>query len=399
MGAGTAARNQKLFNMMMSIGFFAIFATTMSKNPVLPLFVKALNGSASIIGLISAISPIAGIIFSFPVGLLSDKIGKKRILLVAGFIFLAAPLLYILVSNALWLIPIRFFHGIATAILGPVASAMICDEYPETKGEKLGIYSSATLLGRTVAPLAGGAIISLFAFLGNSWNFKAVYLLAFILSIPVFILIGTLRSVDQTSSTIKKVTVKDFFDSFRTFISEPRLFSTSLVEMSTYFAFGAFETYLPVYLSAAGVPAYQIGIVFSIQVLSLALSKPFFGKLSDTIDRRGQILAGIAIIALSIILIPFFSNLIIISAIGVIFGLGMALSTVATSTYAADVSKKENLGASLGALSSIMDIGHSFGPLITGVIITAFSYFWGFLACAVVCVVTGLNFAVSAYRK
>ncbi len=120
------------------IGFFGIFTTTMAKNPVLPLFVKGMGGTPEIIGIISAISPLAGILFSFPIGVMSDRIGRRKILLISGSVFLLAPLMYILVSNAWYLIPIRFFHGLATAILGPVASAAIAEAYDKNKGEKLG---------------------------------------------------------------------------------------------------------------------------------------------------------------------------------------------------------------------------------------------------------------------
>ena len=58
----------------------------------------------------------------------------------------------------------------------------------------------------------------------------------------------------------------------------------------------------------------------------------------------------------------------------------MSLSTVATSAYVADIAEKEELGASMGALSSIMDIGHSAGPLITGILIASTGYGVGFLA-------------------
>ncbi len=159
----------------------------MSKSPVLPLFVKSLSASETVIGLIAAISPLAGVLFSFPVGMLADRWGKKRLLLISSGVLLAAPLLYLLVNNPFWLVPIRFFHGIATAILAPVASAVILAEYPETKGEKLGLFSSATLVGRTLAPLLGGALISWFLFLGGSLPYRTVYLAAFALSIPVLV--------------------------------------------------------------------------------------------------------------------------------------------------------------------------------------------------------------------
>src|SRR5512137_2118935 len=100
------------------IGFFAIFSTTLAKNPVLSLFVQALGGGDTVLGLIAAISPLAGILFSFPVGVMSDHLGRRRLLIASGLVFLLAPLLFLLITDPLWLIPVRFFHGTATAILG-----------------------------------------------------------------------------------------------------------------------------------------------------------------------------------------------------------------------------------------------------------------------------------------
>lgn len=378
------------------IGFLGIFSTTMSKNPVLPLFVKSLSGSDAVIGLIAAISPMAGIFFSFPVGMLADRWGKNRLLLTAALVLLIAPLLYLLVSNAYWLIPIRFFHGIATAILGPVASAFIVSVYPESKGEKLGLYSSATLIGRTLAPLLGGALITAFMFMGGSLSYRAVYAAAFLLGIPVLVLTLTLKSGDQAAGTaaVKRPTLADFGKSLAEFTRNRRLFSTSLVEAATYFAFGCLETYLPVLLFSKGVPAYQIGLIFSLQILAIALTKPLFGKLADTVDRRIQILFGIVLLAVFIAAIPVFGGTISIAVIGVLFGLAMSVSTVATSTYVADVARQENLGASLGALSSIMDIGHSSGPFIAGMVITATTMAGGFLAAGIVCFLSAVLFAV-----
>jgi MFS family permease len=135
------------------LGFFAIFSTTLSKNPVLPLFSQALGASDAVIGLIAAVSPLAGILFSFPVGVLSDHLGRRRLLIASGVVFLLAPTLYLFIFDPLWLIPVRFFHGTATAIFGPVVAAMIAERFPEKRGEMLGQYSSATLIGRTFAPL------------------------------------------------------------------------------------------------------------------------------------------------------------------------------------------------------------------------------------------------------
>jgi MFS family permease len=371
------------------IGFFAIFSTTMSKSPVLPLFVKSLSGSDTVIGLIAAISPLAGILFSFPVGLLADRLGKKRLLVAASVVFLLAPPLYPLVHDPFWLIPIRFFHGIGTAILGPVASAVIVSAYPDSRGEKLGLYSSATLIGRTLAPLAGGAIISLL-------SYRSVYGAAFLVCVPVLVLALVLGR-DEGSAAVGKVSLADFGASLREFLRNGRLLGTSLVEMATYFCYGVMETYLPIYLAGQGVPAYQIGVVFSLQVLSIALTKPLFGRLADRVDRRVQVFFGILLLTGFIALVPLFRGAIPVGIVAVLFGLAMSVSTVATSAYIADVARQESLGASLGALSSIMDIGHSSGPFIAGVIITATAIGAGFLAAGGVSALAALAFLALAF--
>jgi MFS family permease len=384
--------NQKIIYYLSLIGFFAIFSTTISKSPVLPLYIEALGGKEIIVGLISAFSPLAGILFSFPIGSMSDRIGRKKLLVVSGIIFLVAPLLYLVVNSPAWLIPIRFFHGIATAILGPIASAIIVKAYSGSKGEKLGFYSSSTLIGRTLAPLLGGAIISFFANpLISIMTYKYVYIAAFVLAIPVFILILLIKDDEKTNL---KVSRSDFYSDLKYFFANKKLLLTALVEMASYFSYGAFETYLPLYLALFKIPAYQIGLIFSAQILSIALSKPLFGKLADRIDKRKQIIAGALILGISIGILGFFQSIAALIILGIIFGLGLSLSTVATSTYVAEVTRQDKLGSSLGALSSIMDIGQTIGPFITGIIITYFSYKIGFILSLAVTIITVLMFYI-----
>jgi len=383
-------RRDKLIYYLCIIGFFAIFSTTISKNPVLSLYTQALGGKEIVIGLIAAFSPLAGILFSFPVGILSDRFGRKKFLVLAGAVFLTAPLLYIFVSSPYWLIPIRFFHGMATAILNPVISAIIVSSYQKNKGAKLGVYSSSTLIGRTLAPLLGGFLISYFALYASGlWNYKIVYLAAFIFAIPVFILSWIYKEKKFRKKTLR---IKDFYLDLIYILKNKKILSTSLIQMVTYFAFGAFETYLPIYLSLKGVPAFEIGAIFSIQILSIAFSQPIFGKIADKIDKRKQIVFGILVLSIALSLVTSFSTSFELTIIGIVFGLGLSFSIVATSTYTAEIAKKDKLGASLGGLSSIMDVGHTTGPLITGIIISAFSFFWGFFASLVLSVVVILLF-------
>jgi MFS family permease len=380
------------------IGFFGIFTTTMAKNPVLPLFVREMGGSPEIIGIISAISPLAGILFSFPVGVVSDRIGRRKILLVSGSVFLAAPLLYVLVTDPWYLVPVRFFHGLATAILGPVASAAIAEAYDRDKGEKLGTYSSATLFGRAIAPIVGGALISYFMYKGGLFPYKSVYIAAFFASIPVFIFCFFIKDSEGRHFENKPAR-QDFNESVKYFLGEPRLVSTALADMATYFAFGAFETYLPIYLSDNGFGAGLIGFIFSMQILAIAITKPVFGKVADRIDKRFQIAIGLLVIGFSMLFLTFFTSETLVIFISLLFGLGMSFSTVATSAYTGDIADKAKLGTSMGALSSVMDIGHSSGPLVTGFVITWVSIRAGFITSFLLCAGIALAFVIITSLK
>ncbi len=389
--------DRRLMYYISLLGFFAIFSTTISKNPVLPLFMQSIGSSDAVIGLISAISPFAGILFSFPVGVLSDRLGRRRLLIAAGAIFLIAPLLYIFIDQPLWMIPIRFFHGTATAILGPVISAIIVERFFDRKGEMLGKYASSTLIGRTLAPITGGVILSFFSAYPGLFRFQIVYVAAALAAVPVFVM--TLFYREKSDRPLKVITLSVFKESFVNFFSHRRLRGIALVDMATYFAFGTFETFLPIFLASRGVDPYQTGIIFAVQVLMIATTKPVFGWIADRIDKRIQICIGLLLSGIAIAAIPLSSSFPHFIVISIGAGLGISLSTVATSAYVADLAKKEEIGASMGALSSTMDIGHSTGPLVTGMIITVAGFNAGFFASFVLAVIITGVFVWSVFES
>ncbi len=305
--------------------------------------------------------------------------------------------MYLFITDPFWLIPVRFFHGTATAILGPVISAVIAERFPETRGAMLGQYSSATLIGRTIAPLAGGIILSSFLMYPGLVPYQMVYAAAALAAFPVLIITLQYRETSQIPHGL--IPVSRFRSSFVTFFSHAGLRATALVDMATYFSFGAFETFLPLFLASQGIDPYHTGIIFAVQVLIIAGTKPFFGTIADRIDKRIQIIAGLVILGSSVALIPFTTDFFTILLVSAVFGLGMSLSTVATSAYVADIAQREQIGASMGALSSTMDIGHSAGPLVTGIVITSIGYSSGFFASFLLAGVVAVFFAISVWDK
>ena len=93
MAQATTARY--FFILIAAIGALAIFSSTLSKTPVLPLFAAHLGATPAEIGWIVIASTIPGILISFPAGAISDFFGKRRVIVASLVVFATAPFLYL----------------------------------------------------------------------------------------------------------------------------------------------------------------------------------------------------------------------------------------------------------------------------------------------------------------
>ena len=94
--------------------------------------------------------------------------------------------------------------------------------------------------------------------------------------------------------------LRETLKSFREVITARGILITSAVEASILFAYGTFETFLPLYSINAGLSAHEIGMFLSAQVITLALAKSVMGRFSDRHGRQPQIFGGAIIGAICI---------------------------------------------------------------------------------------------------
>src|SRR4030066_825322 len=113
------------FASLCTVGFFARLSYALARSPVLPLFALYLGAGPEAIGFAVGISTITGSFFKLPAGALSDIIGRKRTMLIGLVVFAVMPFTYLLVHDYRLLVIIRFFHGLATAVYGPVSMAVV----------------------------------------------------------------------------------------------------------------------------------------------------------------------------------------------------------------------------------------------------------------------------------
>jgi DHA1 family multidrug resistance protein-like MFS transporter len=379
------------FVLLCIMGGLAIFSSTMAKSPALPLFIRSLNVPLATVGYIAAASTIVGIVVSFPAGMLSDVIGRRRVILTAAVVFATAPFVYLLVAAPWQLVLVRVYHGLATAILGPVALAAIADTFEGGRGERMGWYSSATMVGRFLAPIVGGLLI-----FGN--NFHWVYLADGVAGVLALLAAVRLPLATATSESWREAVRQQrgrYGQEIRSVLRNLGILAAGGVEAVQYFAFGALETFLPIYWSEQlGYPDWRIGLLLSAQIIAATVTKPVMGRLSDRYGRVRMITAGLILGGVAAGTIVLSSDYFVILALMALFGLGLATVTASTAALVADLSPSQGRGGALGILSSIMDVGQASGPIVTGILVGAYSYLVAFGSVGVLLIVTSLAFGV-----
>ena len=381
----TARSERHFFLLIALIGGLAILSSTLSKTPVLPLFAADLGATPQEIGWIVIASTIPGILISFPAGAISDFFGRRRVIITSLVVFATAPFLYLLVTESWQLMAVRFYHGFATAIFGTVATAAIAAQYPQRRAAMLSTYSSVTIVGRSVAPFLGGFLIS-------AANFYSVYWVCAVSGVIAFT-VGLMLPSEGPVRAAGKPGFPHFFAALRDVLQSRAIVLTSVVEAAQYLVFGAVEAFLALYAASVGIPPWQIGIILGVQLLSVIVVKPLMGAASDRFGRRAIIVPGLLLGMASVALLPLTGNVVVLCVLSVLYGVAFATVTSSTTALVADVSKSGQFGASVGVLRTIMDVGQTIGPVLTGFLIGAWGYGVAFPALAVILALSGIAFA------
>lgn len=380
---------------MCAVGMFARLSYAMARTPVLALFAVALGAAPETIGLIVGISTVTGIIFKLPSGALSDLVGRRVLLIASLGVFAFVPFAYLLVSDTWGLLAVRFVHGFATAIYGPVAMAAVADIAGARKAELMSSFSSLTIVGTLCGAPLGGFLLWWLpdGSAATLADFHAIYavvggfgLLALALAVTR---LGALAPGDMPPEARRslRAIARRFAEGVREIASDYRVIMTSSMEGLQNMTLGALEAFLPVYaVAVVELNAFQAGALWAVQIMTTLAAKPLMGRIADRAGRKPLIVAGMALCAGTFVTIPTAGAFAPLIALALAFGLGEALVTSSTAAMVADMCEGRHYGAAMGVFGTYFDIGHAAGPIAAGLLLAAFSgnYFAAFLPLAVV---------------
>jgi len=385
---------QAFFLVICIMGFFAILSSTMAKNPVLKPFATSLGTPGDLLGIVASASTIPGILVSLPAASLSDMFGRRKVLLFAAFVFASAPFLYLGVNSWWTLSLVRFYHGFATAIFMPVAEASIAAMFPTKRGERISLFNSFSAIGRALAPFLGGYIL----FATNS-SFFTLYVSVGIAGVTAFVIALLFLAEKKTHLTEFAPEVKSprkMFSGWLTIIKNTSVLGVSFVQAVQYYVFGSVEFFLVGYLTeVVKLDLFSVGIITGSEIVALVIARPLIGRVSDRIGRTKPILAGIVASCVLVAAFPFTTQFPVLLLLAVGYGVSFATVLSSTSPMVADLVPCTLVGASMGFLSTMMDVGQTIGPIVSGVIFATSLHYAGlFLSLSLLLIISVVIFVL-----
>jgi MFS family permease len=345
--------------------------------PTFSLYAKELGASVVLVGALTTISGLTSFVCSFPLGILSDRIGRRRVLLIGTTGFGTAMTLLALAPSPYLLIPGRILLGMAMVGTFWIAAAHLGDIVgADERGVAFGLMMTAMGIGFAVGPLIGGRIAER-AGLATSYLFAAGVAAVAILVVATRI---SREAPKRDAAGSRRGSLRESIRLGR----DRNLVAAAIGSAAASLAFGgAVATFFPLYGSEHGVSDETLGRMFAARAITSAAIRLPCGALVGAIGSR-RVMAGA--LGLELIAVTGFGLTESSVVLGVLLSLeGVASGAFMTSGHAfiAEHTVTESRGAALGLYSTAGSLSNALAPLGLGLVASALGLATVFLVSGV----------------
>jgi MFS transporter, YNFM family, putative membrane transport protein len=341
------------------VAFCAIgaFLHLYAPQAVLPMMAQELGVGAASASMVITAGTLAVAATAPFTGVLSDVLGRKRVIVVAMLLLLVPATMIALAPTLQQLIFWRFIHGLLLPPIFAVTIAYIGDEFPPSEANGVfGIYASASAVGGFLGRFIPGLLTD---YVGWRGGFLALAGGTVICLVAVLLLLAPERKFRR--ATDFKTSLMQMFAHLR----NPRLLATYAVGFGVLFNFIATFTYISFHLAAPPFnrsPAF-LGSIFIVYLFASAAAL-FLGRAIAWLGRRMFVLCVLAVWAGGMLcsLIP--SEIAIVFALIVASTCGILVQASSTSFVASTA--KTGTSAAVGLYVTAFYIGGTFGGWLPG---------------------------------
>ncbi len=342
------------------------------------------------VAIIAVPYPFAEMLTANWFGSLSDKIGRKRVIVAGSAWAMAMVLVYPLTQNTFALAALHGLHGIGAAATVAPSIAMIADYAdPKDRGRQMGFYDYSTFAGYIVGAVLAGFLID--GFIGARVGACAVSTVSQacrvdavrLTFLPVAAFLGGSALVLQLyirKERVAAVKAKLFdFADLRAVLKIPEIRVLLPVWLLISTILGIALTYLPRALFEANLTASTIALLFGGAGLALLLLQPVWGKISDIVGRVPVMFYGVLSILGVLTLVALFwpqilaMNPLFLIPVGVL-AIGVGAFVPSALALMADSAPETKYGATMGLYSFALGFGFFLAELSGLTIIAGYAY-------------------------
>ncbi|MEQ8419216.1 MAG: MFS transporter [Arenibacter algicola] len=353
------------------------------------------------IGMLTSIYPLFQLLFVIVWGKLSDKFGRKPLIVIGLFGFVVMNLLTGLATSLTMLYIARIVGGIFTSSVIPVSNAYLSDITSETRRTKIMAWSGVAISsGLIFGPVLGGFLSQTnlhfkFSFgIFHLDRFSVPFIFAALLGFIVVLIIVKWLKNTEIKSRIASDVVKFSFSLSKYFII------LLLLSFVMQFVVTLFETVFSIYgKDELAFTSNQVGIGFMLCGSVMAVLQPVFATYGEKIlTSKQQITLGLLISGVSLIVFPYVSNELYVYFTIVTFAAGGAMVTP-NLLSAVSLISKQNTGRNISIQSSTNSIGQILGPVLGTWLIGGGFYYPFIIAGATVLGAIGLVYFLKQKDK
>jgi MFS family permease len=333
-----------------------------------PYLKNELGASVTIIGFLSMIQTAENLMFQLPGGYLSDKYGRKKIIVFGTALRTLSPIIYFFAPSWEWIIPAVIFNGMASLYM-PAFNAIIADSLPEKRrGAGYGAYNMITSIPRSFSPILGGIVMDKYGYRTGLRIF-----LVFQFAVSVIMTLVRLRMLEETVEVKTKVKVE------RPSVNTLKEFPRSIKIMMVVAIIGSFSgrivmDFTSLYaIEVIKISNTQLGLITTIiGTISSILALPG-GMISDRFGRKPAIMLSRVVSPISQYLITLTYSFQPYLMVRVFNGIGMALGGggmyaggPSWNALIADIVPTEKRGTVMGTIGTLTGIVAGPSSIIGG---------------------------------